>query len=119
MSEPTPGTPGHSSGVSLERRAFVRFASEAQAVCRHAGAMAGAGWPGKVADISVGGLCLVLRHCFEPGTPLAIELPGARPGRARTLLVRVRHATAQADGTWLVGCAFAERLSEEELKALL
>jgi hypothetical protein len=35
------------------------------------------------------------------------------------LLSRVKHATEQDDGTWVIGCEFLGRLSESELKALL
>ena len=119
MLEATPGTPGRSSAASLDRRAFVRYATEAEAVCCPAGAMAGSGWPGRVADLSASGIGLLLRHRFERGTPLAIELLDAAPGSSRTVLARVRHATARPEGTWLVGCAFAEPLTEDELKGLL
>jgi len=36
----------------------------------------------------------------------------------RTLFARVMHVTLQNDGSWLLGCAFTNPLSEEDLKAL-
>jgi len=119
VSEATARVQGRTSGTAVERRAFVRFAAEAEAVCRSVRALAGSGWPGRAVNISAGGIGLVLRHCFKRGVSLAIELPDTPPARRRILLARVRHASAQRDGTWFIGCAFIEELSEEELQTLL
>jgi hypothetical protein len=38
---------------------------------------------------------------------------------SQAMLVRVRRVTPQSDGTWLVGCTFVKRLSNEELSGWL
>jgi PilZ domain len=106
----------------MERRAWIRFARDVEVTYRQAGAMKDAGWPGRVVDVSVGGLGLLLRHRFEPGTQLAVEVNNRAGTFRRTLLARVRHATAviaSGDPRWLVGCEFDQHLTEEELKALV
>jgi hypothetical protein len=73
-------------------------------------------WPGTLRDLSRLGLALVLERRFEPGTSLFIERPEVE---GRPLLVRVVHATHLPQGTWLLGCAFPSRLSEEEIRKWL
>jgi len=104
-----------------DRRAWVRFANDLNVTYRQAGALKDSGWPGRVANVSAGGLSLLLRHRFEAGTQLAVEVHNRAGTFRRTLLARVRHATAviaSGDPRWLVGCAFEQNLTEEELKAL-
>ena len=106
----------------LERRAWVRYASSCEVACQSAGALKDAGWPGKVLDVSLGGIGLLLRHRFPPGAPLIVELKNANSRFHRTVSVRVMHSRpviAQGDHCWLVGCAFSQSLSEKELQELL
>jgi hypothetical protein len=37
----------------------------------------------------------------------------------QTFLARVMRVTFQDDGSWLLGCAFKNQLSEDDLKAIL
>ena len=117
--EPTladsPSTP---AAVPCERRASVRHVCEQEALSRPLELPDAIGWGAKVQDISRGGVGLLLCYPFKPGTFLAVDL-GLGQAVSRSVLVRVVHATDQADGTWLVGCQFANALSEEELAALL
>jgi len=106
----------------LERRAWVRYVSSGEVACQSAGALKDAGWPGKVLDISVAGIGLLLRHRFPPGAPLIVELKRANNHFHRTVAVRVMHSRpviAQGDHCWLVGCAFSQHLTEEELQEFL
>jgi hypothetical protein len=118
--DPAPG-PDPSAASHRERRAYVRLASDLAATCRPAGRAQSVSWPGKVRDISLGGVGLLMRHRFRPGTYLAVELRESTGQSLRTVLARVVHATAvSVDGNpcWLLGCAFDEPLSEEEFRAL-
>src|SRR5262249_27989242 len=104
-----------------ERRAYVRLASDLTATCRPAGRFQTVAWPGKVRDVSPGGVGLVLRHRFRPGTALAVELRETTGTPLRTVLVRVVHATAvvvEGNPCWLLGCAFDEPLGDDEFRAL-
>jgi hypothetical protein len=109
---PAPRAPGG------DRRASVRHVCDQEALSRPLELPDAISWGAKVHDVSRGGLGLLLCYPFKPGTFLAVDL---RCGQAasRTVLVRVVHATDQADGTWSVGCEFAAPLSDAELAALL
>ena len=104
-----------------ERRTYVRLSCDLDATCRATGSTREVGWPAKVRDISLGGLGLVLKHCFPPGTDLAVELRDVAETFQRIVRVRVMHATAaHIDGNscWLLGCAFDAPLTAEEFQAL-
>lgn len=115
--------PGGQQGP--ERRAWVRFPCTQGSVVTlessfHADAADnGETWPATVMDISVGGLALVLGRRFEPGTVLSLEWSGRDANQTSTLLLRVLYAKPQGFGHWLVGGAFLQQLTSEELQALL
>ena len=122
MSEPDPMSAlSPSASLSIERRMYVRLASDRAVTCSAAGRLREVGWPARVQDISPGGIGLLLQHCFRPGTTLNVELRENTSKAQRTVLARVVHATAVlVDGSpcWLVGCCFDCPLSEEEFAAL-
>jgi hypothetical protein len=122
MSEPEPD-PGQQPAASAqaERRAFVRIASDLDATCRLAVPTRAQGWPGRLRDISRGGLGLLAWHRFRPGTYLDIELRERGGELRRVVTARVVHATpVRVEGSryWLLGCAFDEPLTEEEFETL-
>src|SRR5438128_5431294 len=79
---------------SMERRAWVRFACDFDVTCRPAGSLSDAGWPGKVANVSASGVGLLLRHRFERGTELAVEIINRTGTFRRTLPARVMQVRA-------------------------
>jgi hypothetical protein len=111
------------SQPGFERRAWVRQASELEAFCEPiAGEIASEremSWSAKVHDISAGGLGLILQRRFEHGTTLILELSGKKEIPDRTLFVTVVHVQAHGRNKWLVGCAFANPLADDELRAFL
>jgi len=70
----------------------------------------------RVKDISLGGLGLLCEQPVPQGTFLAVKLEGTN--YSRVLRGQVRHATPQGR-SWLLGCCLIDRLSSEELAALL
>jgi hypothetical protein len=102
----------------LDRRVSVRHLCNIEALSRPLESPDTIRWGATLEDISCGGVALRLCYPFPPGAFLAVDV---RPGQlaARTLLLRVVHVQDQSDGTWLVGCEFANPLSEGELAALL
>jgi len=111
--------------VHAERRAFVRLASDLSASCSdvtRGQRSHDVGWPGRVRDISRGGVGLLLQHCFRPGTDLSIELRDNTGKLLRTVAAHVVHASAVLDDgnpCWILGCAFEEPLSDAELQELV
>src|SRR5262249_46492209 len=119
MSEREP-IPESSSSHALvpERRTYVRLACDLEATCRQATGYREVGWLGRLHDISRGGIGILATHRFRPGTELAIELRDRADAIRRSVRVRVVHATAtftEGNLCWLLGCAFDQPLSEEEL----
>jgi len=107
---------------AIERRAWVRHASTLTTSCQDSGVLRDAGWPGKVLDISLGGIGLILRHRFPPGAPLTVELKSPSGKLLRTISVRVMHSRpviVEGDPCWLIGCALSRNLAHEELQELL
>jgi hypothetical protein len=76
-------------------------------------------WKATIRDISLGGANLYLSRRFEPGTGLAIEIPGSEGRDSYTVLARVVHVRSLGDGTWSLGCKFASDLGEEEVQRLM
>jgi hypothetical protein len=119
-SELNPASREQEGNAVVERRVWVRYGTDLEATCRAPGAAKGMGWPGRARDISAGGVGLIMRHRFRPGSPLVIEL--VLRGVRRDVAVRVIHATpvSGADGPcWRIGCAFVEPLDPGELQDLL
>jgi hypothetical protein len=111
-----------SSSATSERRAWVRYGVDLEATCHGPSGRKEVGWPARVRDVSAGGVGLLMRHCFRPGTPLLVEVHGANGECRRVLPVRVVHATPVNPGVgaiWLVGCTFLDSLSDYELQLLL
>jgi hypothetical protein len=123
MSEPESASAANASSPALiERRAWVRYASNMEIACRTVGAPKDFGWPAKVVNISVTGIGMLMRHCFARGSLLEIELCDRAEQHRHTVRVRVVHVTAVRlpDALcWMVGGAFAEPLREEELQVIL
>jgi hypothetical protein len=121
MAKPKPGSRLQALVPLLsERRAWVRYPSDLDGYCQP-----GAGrkerdlwWQARILNISAGGAGLVLNHRFAQGTILSVELPSTRETPFILQLSRVVHVSAQPDGSWLIGCEFATRLRDSELRAL-
>ena len=62
---------------------------------------------------------MILKRGFEPGTILVVEVSDKPKGASESRPVHVCHATPDADGRWIIGCAFAWPLSREELGRFL
>jgi hypothetical protein len=122
MSEPTAEPDDSAASVQVERRAWVRYTSDLRASCHETGGGHDIGWPGMVHDISAGGLALLLRHRFKPGTLLLVDLKAASGQLLRTVQVRVIYAVptrSHGDHWWRVGCVLLAELKDDDLQALL
>jgi hypothetical protein len=101
-----------------ERRASVRYRSDAKGSCQTLSVRRETSWNAIVRDISPEGIGLLLARRFEPGVLVAIELTAAGDDQTRLLLARVAHATARPEGDWLVGCTLVSPLTNDEIQAL-
>ena len=101
-----------------ERRGSVRHVCALQGDCQPITALeTGNHWPVQAADISLGGVRLLLSRRFEPGTLLAIEFVSADDS-AYMPLARVCRVSL-SETYWLHGCAWADALAQEELGTLV
>src|SRR5262245_18404317 len=120
MTEPSGphATPPHPPDAP-DRRALVRRQFGRDVPCRlvHSERQ-DARWA-RVKDISPGGVGLLVGSPFEAAPPVIVELTDSAGVRRFSLAARVAYARLLQDGTWRLGCVFANRLSEAELHALL
>jgi PilZ domain len=123
-----PGTFAFETGRSrirpiTERRAWIRMPKDQKVTCQPMAAPPAdeseTAWLGTIRDVSPGGIAVILNRRFEPGTILIVEVSDKPKGAAESRPVRVCHATPETDGRWIIGCAFAWPLSQEELRRFL
>jgi hypothetical protein len=103
---------------TADRRAHERISCDLRVSCRPLRSRCKRFQLVGVTDISTRGVGLVVDRHIASGTILVIEIQ-RQQFAARTLLARVAHTTRSADGVWHVGCEFASRLSQRELRTLL
>jgi hypothetical protein len=70
--------------------------------------------PARVRNISRGGINLVLKRAFEPGTLLSVDLPGS--ALTIEVLACVVRCEELEEESWELGCTFAAELSDEDLQ---
>ena len=96
---------------AVEHRAFARHFCEIGAVVDS--------WPARIENISCSGLKVVIGRRFEVGTILKVEIALQGEENLSMLLVRVVRITQEPAGSWGLGCAFNQEISEEQLQELL
>jgi len=102
-----------------DNRRWVRFPCNVETVCYTCETSPGERRPARILNISPGGIGLLLPCQFNEGTLLNFELPAEANQPGRTLLVRVARVIEQSAGRWFLGCEFADRLEDDELRMLL
>jgi hypothetical protein len=114
-SRPTP-TPGAEPGESEEdRRVWARHSSALEARVQSTRPGLTGAVPARVRDISRGGASLEVARPFDPGELVSVELPG--PDGGSFALACVVHVTEAGEGWFLLGCTFAQELSDGDLAA--
>jgi hypothetical protein len=103
---------------TIDRRAAERIAVNAGTSCAFAGPVLEDYGPGKIRDVSLDGIGLILVKQVAVGSLLVINLVNQSQKIAKTMLVRVAHVTP-VHGGFLVGGMFAEPLTYQELTALV
>jgi hypothetical protein len=103
----------------LDRRAAIRFHCDFDITCAPFPDGDEVFWSARVRDISLTGIGLLVDRYIEPETVLAVQLQGDESIESYTVLVQVMNTRQEADNQWLLGCAFARSLSNQEVSALL
>jgi hypothetical protein len=100
-----------------ERRVGVRYPSAVQTTLQPVNGAQPARLSACVRNISRGGANLLVSRALEPGDMVGVDLPSPDSQSTYTVLACVIHATPQSGGDWVVGCTFAQELSDAELRA--
>src|SRR4051812_31030367 len=104
----------------LDRRSNYRYPCNLETSYRLVAAVGDEFWTTRVRNISPGGISLIVNQPLEPGTILAVELLDRTTQRfSGTLQVRVVYTVEHPSGDWIMGGAFTNRLSDDELLALV
>ena len=101
-----------------DRRAAERIPVTTGTVCSFVAPVAPDFGLGKLRDISLNGVGLVVSRKVEVGSVLAVSIANEAKGFAKTMLVRVAHATP-VPGGFLVGGEFTAPLTYQEFTALV
>jgi hypothetical protein len=101
------------------RRKAKRFAFAAKTMGWLDGGIEVSTRPILLIDLSETGVGFSCKYCIENGTQLELILAGEMTGKTLCVNATVAHATKGQDGRWIVGCAFAERLSPASVQDLL
>jgi serine/threonine protein kinase len=76
-------------------------------------------WTGKVVNLSVEGIGLLLSRRFEPGTLATVVLESPNRSFQVQRDIRVVRASHERDREWFMGAVFVTPLESEELRKLL
>lgn len=101
-----------------DRRAQERIPVNSRTGCAFAGRMVDDVGPVKIRDVSLDGIGLVLMRAVPVGAVLVLGLTIPDKAFARTVMAKVAHVTP-IPGGFLVGAAFTEPLSYQDLTALV
>ena len=104
-------------GLEVERRAVVRYLCDREVV--YAPLLTRERLWARVRNISTHGIGLLLGTPIEAGTDLLIEFKTMDPTTSLSVVARVVHSTMQQEGSWIVGCRFITRPTEDQILALL
>jgi hypothetical protein len=109
---------GDSSMIRKERRQSVRHACDDGSI-RVMVFLGTETCTATLRDISAGGIGVLLDAIVAPGDRLNIELQNSAKGAWHCKTLEVVHALPFKGGRWLVGGAFSQPFSAEELRPLL
>ena len=104
--------------IDIDHRHGPRQPCQVEATSRLLEPADGLSWGARITDVSTGGLKLELCFPFRPGTFLGLDVETPRARLGRTLVCRVLHVHDHANGTWTLGCALLQPLSNSELALL-
>jgi serine/threonine protein kinase len=108
-----------------ERRSAVRYPCTLKTACHvrisiHQGAAETQEcWPATIRNLSVKGMGVQVKRRFEPRTVLSVSLASRHRSYTRKVELRVMRVQKAQGGEWIIGGAFVEHLTKEELRKLV
>jgi hypothetical protein len=119
MTEPM-NNPQQTAVPPLEKRKSARCGCALQAALVHGERIVyNPGWPAKVVDISKDGIAMQVAGQFPVWTQLTVRLFNTSKRALPPLQVRIVRTAQQANGTQVVGAAFLQPITNEQLQFLL
>jgi hypothetical protein len=113
-------SPAEIHTTESERRLRVRYASNLPALCQKTDAEVHDIWlRGKISNISVSGVRLLLNRPFMANSLIVIEPYQTTNAPPRVFEARVVYTGKHEGGGWIIGCEFTEQLTQAEMQALL
>ncbi len=107
------------SSSQSERRDWVRFPSDLEAIVWIPGNHDQDAFGGVVRDISAGGIGIVCRDEPEMGCLVRIKLHSQYVNLLKSLAATIVSVTAVGKGEFLVGCQFERELNQDERRQML
>jgi hypothetical protein len=101
--------------TARESRVWVRFPARTEAHVKTANTDESELAYGKVLDVSLGGVKLLVDRPFETGSLLGVDLPGGEELPAVSVLACVVRTQEQPNREWILGCDFSRELGVEDL----
>ena len=101
--------------AKIERRSWDRVLVQIMFFCQKAQGEDELCWSARVTDMSRGGIKLLSPHKFEPGTVIRVGKVDAAENPLRFLKALVVRAHRPPGEKWILGCAFAQPLTQAEL----
>ena len=105
--------------AQTDRRDWVRFPSDLEAICWSPGDHDQDAFGGIVRDISAGGIGLVCREEPPLGCQIRIKLHSHYVNLLKSLDASVVSVTAVGRGEFLIGCQFERELNQDERRHML
>jgi hypothetical protein len=119
MTEPM-NNPQQATVPPPEKRKSARCGCALQAALVHGERIVyNPGWPAKVVDISKDGIAMLIAGQFPVWTSLTVKLYNTRQKALPPIQVRIVRTAQQANGTQVVGAAFLQPITSEQLQFLL
>jgi hypothetical protein len=105
--------------VKPERRALLRHPCQQDSICSSITSPEQEPWSATWYNLTIDGLSFAANHRFQEDEVLALELQPPIEGFRRRIFVKVVNVKAKADGLWVFGCRFVDKLTDYEMAALL
>jgi CheY-like chemotaxis protein len=103
-----------------ERRVSVRYCCNLENECQPLGqSRSGVSWQGRIVNLSIGGMRMLLTRRFEVGTVLVFSVRTPSGESMQRLLARVVRVLQEPDQLWSLGCSFTNPLADHDLRDLL
>lgn len=105
--------------VTTERRQSIRHPIDRAVNVVPTIGGSGSCWRGRIKNLSLHGLRLVMERRFEKNTFLSIRVLDNDGDELLSFLGQVVYVSGNDEGRWSIGCRFTKKMNEQDLQELL